>query len=215
MMSVSASEARVLTERIRENINDYARLMVEAWRNKIWLPLGYTSYGAWLRSELGLSRSRGYQILNVGIVEEHIRDRVPLPPDTTISDLNTRAILNYGLDDFIHRLTLEAGDDVLLNEQLLHRHLFEIGVVAVDAPPPAPVFDYEDRVEDRVEDPVSADDEALIVLDVFLRTAGTIPPASDAATDPELFAQNVDRLKETHARLVALIGEYENVGVML
>jgi hypothetical protein len=62
--SVDAAKARALTERIKSATNQFCLLLLEAHERRAWVALGYGSWGEYVRSELVLSRSRSYELLD-------------------------------------------------------------------------------------------------------------------------------------------------------
>lgn len=111
-MSMSKEEARKLTEQIRDNISQSARLVQKAHAEKIWTTLGISSFQEWLSQSLGLSRARGYQLLNIAKTEEQISKLLTLPEFFILSDRQTRTITKLGVDKFVERLakTREEND---------------------------------------------------------------------------------------------------------
>lgn len=93
-------QARKLTEEIRDNLSQSARLVQKAHAGKVWKALGYSSFEGWLNKELGLSRSRGYQLLMVASVENVLRESFDLADDFSLSDRETKMINDHGVDQF-------------------------------------------------------------------------------------------------------------------
>ncbi len=56
--------ARSLTERIREATRELCLLLLEAHWHRAWSALGYESWSAYVHEELGMSRSRSYELLD-------------------------------------------------------------------------------------------------------------------------------------------------------
>jgi hypothetical protein len=61
---LSIDEAHVLTQRIKNATHEVCLLLLEAHQRRAWVPLGYRSWREYVRSELGLSRSRSYELLD-------------------------------------------------------------------------------------------------------------------------------------------------------
>lgn len=97
---MTEAEARKLTEQIRDNLSQSAKLVQKAHAGKVWKALGYSSFEGWLNKELGLSRSRGYQLLMVASVENVLRNDFDLPDDFTLSDRETKLINDHGVEKF-------------------------------------------------------------------------------------------------------------------
>lgn len=72
--TLTKAEARKLTARIRRATDDLWVLVTEAHDRKVWEPMGYANFAEWLREEVGLGRSRGYQLLAQGKVIKALRD---------------------------------------------------------------------------------------------------------------------------------------------
>lgn len=60
---MSEPEARELTERIRNSAHDLRRLITEAHERKAWSALGYSSFEEWIDSELRISKSHAYRLM--------------------------------------------------------------------------------------------------------------------------------------------------------
>ncbi|WP_129590501.1 hypothetical protein [Cryobacterium aureum] len=101
-MSVSAAtveEAKALTTRITQSTDEFAKLLHEAWKIKVWVPLNYTGFKKWLSEEVGISRSRGYQLIAIAQLEELVRGTItPLPKPFILSDWRTRAVIAHGVE---------------------------------------------------------------------------------------------------------------------
>jgi hypothetical protein len=61
---LGAQEARLLTQRIKAEISKVCLLVAEAHERKAWLALGYATWDDYIRSEIGYSRSRAYELLD-------------------------------------------------------------------------------------------------------------------------------------------------------
>lgn len=109
--------AQALTARIKSNTSDYAALIYEAWSGKAWLPLGYDSFTAYLQQEIGISRSRGYQLINIALMENSILKVGNFPDGFTISDYATRIIIKHGTDTFLSALARRIAADPTQNEE--------------------------------------------------------------------------------------------------
>jgi hypothetical protein len=60
------TRARALTDRIKASANQVSLLLLEAHEGRAWLALGYRSWEHYVRRELGLSRTRSYELLDHG-----------------------------------------------------------------------------------------------------------------------------------------------------
>ena len=56
--------ARSLTARIREATREVCLLLLQAHQQRAWRALGYESWSAYVHEELGMSRSRSYELLD-------------------------------------------------------------------------------------------------------------------------------------------------------
>lgn len=61
---ISEADARSLTERIKRELQSFSILLLEAHDRRAWDPMGYPTWGAYTRSEFGLSRRRSYELLD-------------------------------------------------------------------------------------------------------------------------------------------------------
>jgi|SRR5580700_1422519 hypothetical protein len=66
--SLESGEARTLTERIRQRLGNLSLLLLQAHDRRAWSALGYRTWEAYVQDELGLSRSRSYELLQHGRV---------------------------------------------------------------------------------------------------------------------------------------------------
>jgi hypothetical protein len=62
------ADARALTEQIKHATRQVCMLLYEAHRGRAWLALGYATWDQYVQSELGLSRTRSYELLDQGKV---------------------------------------------------------------------------------------------------------------------------------------------------
>lgn len=66
--TLSAEEARLLTSEITKTTNRLWLLVTEAHDRSAHFALGYETWDEYVRAELGMSRSRSYQLLDTGHV---------------------------------------------------------------------------------------------------------------------------------------------------
>ena len=71
--NLSAEEARGLTRRIKMEAANVSLLIYEAHRRRAWTALGYRSWSRYADVELGLSRSRSYELVDHGRVISALR----------------------------------------------------------------------------------------------------------------------------------------------
>lgn len=62
--ALSPTEARALTNRIRESAEQLNSLLLEAYEREAWRALGYGSWREYAMEELSISQSRAYQLLD-------------------------------------------------------------------------------------------------------------------------------------------------------
>jgi hypothetical protein len=62
--ALSRRDAEVLTARIRSGSRDLSLLVLEAHERRAWRALSYRTWDAYVRAELGLSRSRSYELID-------------------------------------------------------------------------------------------------------------------------------------------------------
>jgi hypothetical protein len=65
---LDAESARALTEEIRRTGHQVCFLLLEAHQRRAWQALGYRTWEHYIRSELGMSRSRSYEMIDQGRV---------------------------------------------------------------------------------------------------------------------------------------------------
>ena len=104
-----------LTTRIRNSTHELAQLIRQARDGRAWLALGYSTFDEWTHESFGWHRSRAYQLLNMAMLDEEVREAVQLPETWTLSDRQTRAILHIGATQFLEALTAVATNDTGAN----------------------------------------------------------------------------------------------------
>lgn len=65
---VDAAAARALTEQLRASPRNAWLLLAEAHEGRAWIALGHPSWESWVRFEVGISRSRSYELLDQATV---------------------------------------------------------------------------------------------------------------------------------------------------
>lgn len=108
---LSKKEAAALTVRIRSTIRQNARLMNRAWEGKVWVPLGFPTFTAWLTDAVGISTARAYQLIAVAVMNEAVHAAITLPENFEVTDRQTREIISLGKNKFIAALRVKATDD--------------------------------------------------------------------------------------------------------
>jgi len=77
--SLTAKEARRLTERIRAGAQNLCELVFEAHKGRAWVALGYQSWEDYVREEFTLSRSRSYELVDQGRVLQVLSTAAKVP----------------------------------------------------------------------------------------------------------------------------------------
>lgn len=119
MTHLPIEEAKELTEQIRTNVNALAELIRRAHTGRIWEAFNYENFTEWVEKELGWSRTRGLQLLNIALLTEAIADAVSLPNDFELTDNQTRAIIHEGREEFITELKEVATGEPQENYETL------------------------------------------------------------------------------------------------
>ncbi len=117
---LTRSEAEEITRKIKTNFEETGRLIKQARDGKAWKALGYSSFSDWLQNAVGISRSRGYQLINIASMEDDLRAVANLPEDFTLSSRTVQQIINYGSTDFLLEWGNVSGQNPVQNEQALH-----------------------------------------------------------------------------------------------
>lgn len=123
---LSKKQSVQLTSKIKKNLNSSSSLIKKAVEGKVWVALGYSGFAQWLTEAVGISRARGYQLLNIANLEDDLKTRVPLPEYFTVSDLNTRMVIRDGREQFINRISEESGTDENANALIVEKALSSI-----------------------------------------------------------------------------------------
>ncbi|MEV8220270.1 hypothetical protein AB0O65_10975 [Microbacterium sp. NPDC077391] len=188
--------ARALTDRIKSNTTDYAHLIYEAWTGKAWLPLGYDSFTAYLQEEIGISRSRGYQLINITLLEQKLKELAVFPDGFTISDYATRIIIKHGVDDFFTALHPLLGTDTASNEEQFLTLLQQVrtGKTASTQPTTAQNIGYA----------AEASAQAFRIHCLHL-------PTPDVVEDPKMLPVVRGKLRDAVAVAEARLAEYAAV----
>jgi hypothetical protein len=165
---LSRVEAEKLTAKIRGNVSEYGRLIKEAKEGKVWIALGYTGFSEWLTEAVGISRTRGYQLLNIALLEDSFRAAISLPVDFTLSDLSARAIGKSEEAAFITQLAEHATDDEYANEILVIKTIAELrkNEVREEVIPLPPIADQSARL-------------AINVVEAFVLHANDLPAVEE------------------------------------
>lgn len=88
--SMSTSEARAITDQIKEHTDAVWKLLVVAHEGQAWKPLGYSNWATYVQGEFGIGRSRSYQLLDQARVIREIESELSTKVD--ISERDARDI---------------------------------------------------------------------------------------------------------------------------
>lgn len=116
---LTETQARSLTETIRNAVDVIWALIARAHAGKAWKALGYDTWGEYVEVEFDMSRSRSYQLLNQAHVVNEIEAVVPEGTKIDISEAAARDLKGV-LEDVVPQikeatagLDPEAASDVL------------------------------------------------------------------------------------------------------
>lgn len=87
---MEADEARELTERIRDGLEEIGPLLLRAEEGRAYLALGYESWRAYAMAEFSVSQSRAYQLLDHAKAKRELEEAVST--DVEISEAAVRDI---------------------------------------------------------------------------------------------------------------------------
>lgn len=90
--TITADEARALTDRIRALADHLCALLLEAYDRKAWAALGYSSYEAYVKAEFSIGRSHAYRLLDQGRVIQAVSAAARSPIGETISEHQARVL---------------------------------------------------------------------------------------------------------------------------
>ncbi len=92
---LTAGEARDLTDRIRGAAEKLSSLLQEAYDRGAWAALGYSSWREYATTELSITKSQAYRLLDQARVIAAIQDAAGFPPrgeNVDLSERDTRAL---------------------------------------------------------------------------------------------------------------------------
>lgn len=128
--TLTKAEATELTQQLKNKTQTLAKLITKAHDEKVWIPLGYSSFTAWADAELPFTYARAFQLLNIGVLTQQLHEVAKLPEDYVLTDRNAREISTYGRALFVDALKDEAEEDPARNTSTIQRLLFEKPQVA-------------------------------------------------------------------------------------
>jgi hypothetical protein len=112
-VQLDSASARTLTERIKLGFADPSILILEAHEGSAWRALGYRSWDVYARQELGLSRSRSYELLDHGRVLRALMDAAgldALPEVSAYAAGQIKPRLGEAVADIRARIKSEPGE---------------------------------------------------------------------------------------------------------
>jgi hypothetical protein len=123
--------ARALTERIRSATHHVCLLLLEAHDRQAWSRLGYGNWTEYVRHELGMSRTRSYELLDQARVLLAIQSAAALSAPPTISAYAAEQIKS-GLEAVvgaIERRTAGVSEDAAMRvvEEVVQEHRARAG----------------------------------------------------------------------------------------
>ena len=200
-------EAKKLTEQIRDNINQSAKLVQKAHAGKIWLALGIPSFAEWLKEAVGVSRARGYQLLNIAKVEDQVRGAIELPEHFILTDRQTRLIQKVGLEKIVQRteelneedseaIALRGEAPEIVNYQSLVEAINEVEAAQTNDHDPQPYF----------EEPTDPNNHAKNYFTQFLYQIDDLPKLDEA--EPMDFKQIISDLEASVKTIDELLNDY-------
>lgn len=108
----TVAQAQAITAAIKGTADRLWMLLEQAHDRRAWAALGYSTWEKYVTSEFNISRSRSYQILDLGHVTRAIESALPVGVDAPVM-LNERdaRILKPHLDDVVQEIA-ERTDGV-------------------------------------------------------------------------------------------------------
>jgi hypothetical protein len=201
--------ARSLTMRIREATREVCLLLLEAHQQQAWRALGYESWSAYVHEELGMSRSRSYELLDHARVIRTLQAAADTTEVPELSPYMARQI-KPRLDDVVANLRrrLAASPErsvparmsiILSTVEEQRRRIARQAVSGPDRSAPDEALDAEaSRRGDVLALPPRTDgDCGLSRLRDALDSLRAMPPAGDMAQlaprDPQELVREVQR----------------------
>lgn len=113
MTSMSADEARQITDRIRNTAEALHALLLEAHERRAWEAMGYPSWRAYAKCEFNMGQSHAYRLLDQGRVIKALAEATNSPiGETLINESTARQIKpQLALVTAKVRERLDAGDE--------------------------------------------------------------------------------------------------------
>lgn len=115
---LSADQARAVTAKIKGYAGALQRLAVRAHERRIWLALGYSSWAEYCAEELDMSRSRGYQLVDYGLVQRALgtgeAEDAPAPADDVdrLTEAQARPLAPFKSDPRAARLIWDRACEI-------------------------------------------------------------------------------------------------------
>ena len=126
MATLSKSEAVELTRQLTSKTEQLAMLITKAHDEQVWVPLGYKSFTEWATKELPFTYARAFQLLNIGVLTEQLKQLMTLPDDYMLTDKQSRTISSNGRKLVLEAIAEEATDDPATNVSRIAKHLIAL-----------------------------------------------------------------------------------------
>jgi hypothetical protein len=218
--SLSIDEAQTLTERIKTATREVCLLLLEAHQRRAWVPLGYRSWREYVRSELGLSRSRSYELLDqarvVRMIQKEARTsqlpdispyaagqiRPHLAEVTQMIRIRSANVPEDDVTEVVAEVIREVRTRVVVGQGAARAAVATNGhQTAVADPPSEPPSDGLAEQRQQHVDPLR--------LSAAIQSLANMPPAREvAARIPEDEAYRLDRLESARRRLGELASRW-------
>jgi SAM-dependent methyltransferase len=92
---LTETEARALTERIKQAVEELWLMLDEAYHRRAWAALHYQSFRSYVQNELGMSRSRAYQLLDQAKVIREITSAAGVSTFVDVTEAEARDLLPH------------------------------------------------------------------------------------------------------------------------
>lgn len=129
-LTLSSSEARAITDQIKEHTDAVWKLLVVAHEGSAWKPLGYATWADYVEGEFNMSRAYSYRVLDQARVIRAIED----------------AVSPYG--DISPAITEKQARDI---KPVLAAVVEDVKVAVEDLGPDAIEQDVQDAIDAAVE----------------------------------------------------------------
>lgn len=130
---LSRDEARSLTDEVKGDAERLWRKLVELYDGGAHLALGYSSWGAYFKTEFGASERHGYRLLDAGRALELVSDQLVTP----VNEAQARELVPL-LDEpeKLREAWAEASSDGEPTAPKVREAVREVGPAVMQAPRP-------------------------------------------------------------------------------